>query len=312
MIKLALAFGKTFEDYHDPFETLGEKRPVYQELLDRIKDLGWDYYVVSTSTYKGNGVFEGYWDYSKKNDQPKISKDLIKVDIVYDRSGGLKFPSEKEKLAVVDNLAFKKLAWDKWLAYQEIGEFMPKTYWVGEQDNLKSVLPQIKTDYVVLKPHNGLKGRGIFIGKKDDAYNFEFLPEKPVYIAQEFVDTSAGIPKLTPGKHDLRVVIINKIPVWSHIRIPPEGTLTANVARGGNLVEVDVDTIPSEVVKIVEKVAKRFYNNYDNPVYSLDFGLENGQPKIFEVNDQIGFPRVWMKAKDTFLEELIKNFKSKI
>ena len=73
MTKFAISFGKTFKDYQDPFETFGDKRPVYQELLDRIKDLGWEYFVVSTSTYKGNGVFEGYWDYSEKNGQPIIT-----------------------------------------------------------------------------------------------------------------------------------------------------------------------------------------------------------------------------------------------
>ena len=356
MTKFAISFGKTLKDYQDPFETFGDKRPVYQELLDRIKDLGWEYFVVSTSTYKGNGVFEGYWDYSEKKGQPVITafektpdfqpgdesnadnevssfayisssfrgnrglqsvedvikRDEIRVDLVYDRSGGLKFPVKNDKLRVIDNYAFKKLAWDKWLAFNEIGEYMPNTFWVGEKNNLKKVLPKIKTDYVVLKPYNGLKGRGVFIGNKEDALDFEFVPGKPLYIAQEFVDTSAGIPTITSGKHDLRVVIINNKPVWSHIRIPVKGTLTANVARGGNLIEVDVDNLPSKVVDIVVKVAKVFYNKFDNPVYSLDFGFENGHPKIFEVNDQIGFPKTWMKAKDKFLEELVNNFKSKV
>jgi len=45
----------------------------------------------------------------------------------------------------------------------------------------------------------------------------------------------------------------------------------------------------------------------------LDFGInEKGEPKIFEINDQIGFPRWEMKNRDVFLKALVENFRSKI
>src|SRR4030042_1278978 len=58
----------------------------------------------------------------------------IKVDIAYDRAAGLDFPKTLDNLSVVDSKEFKILAWDKWLAYKEVGEFMPKTYLIS--DNL--------------------------------------------------------------------------------------------------------------------------------------------------------------------------------
>ena len=52
---------------------------------------------------------------------------------------------------------------------------------------------------------------------------------------------------------------------------------------------------------------------YDNPAYSLDFGIgKDGIPKIFEINDQIGFPKWEMKQRDVFLKELVYDFARKL
>ena len=113
--------------------------------------------------------------------------------------------------------------------------------------------------------------------------------------------------------HDLRVAIVNNKVVWSHIRVPMEGKLLANSAQGGNLTEIDYEKAPKGVKKIVKDISNRFYKKYDNPIFSIDFGInEKGEPKIFEINDQIGFPKWEMKNRDVFLNALVENFKSKI
>ena len=66
------------------------------------------------------------------------------------------------------------------------------------------------------------------------------------------------------------------------------------------------------VKRIVNQLAKRFYREYDNPIYSLDFGIGKNGPKIFELNDQFGFPLWEVKARDDFLHAHIANFASKI
>jgi glutathione synthase/RimK-type ligase-like ATP-grasp enzyme len=166
---------------------------------------------------------------------------------------------------------------------------------------------------VVLKPFNGLKGIGIFIGPKEDAMDFKFNKKYRPYIAQEFIDTSAGIAGIASGKHDLRVVIINGKVVWCHVRTPVGESFLANAAQGGNLTEVDYAKVPESVKTIVGKVSKLFLTKFDNPIYSLDFGIgEDGHPMIFEINDQIGFPKWEMKNREFFLTELILNFKRKL
>jgi len=309
--KVGVCFSKEFTG-RDPLGHIGKKLPVYLRFLTLCQKQGWEVYVLTRKTYQGEGVFAGAWLFTKGKFKPL--KKTIKIDLIYDRAGGVKFPpKEKTKMKVVDNRDFKLLCWDKWLAYRKLGKYMPQTFWVGEKDNLASILPQIKTDWVVLKPYNGLRGLGVFIGPKKEAMNFEFPGKFKKYIAQEFVDTSGGIPKITIGLHDLRVAVLNGKPVWSRIIIPPQGSFSAHTAGGGILKEVDYELVPDLTKKIVLEITPKFYREYDNPFFSLDFGFDkNGRPWLFEINDQIGFPLWEMKKRDFFLKELVKNFAQKL
>ncbi len=296
---------------NNPLSHIHIKRPVYLRLLELIQDGGLNSFVLTRKTYEGNSVFNGVWIFD--GGKFRIIEERIRMDLVYDRVGGITFPLENDQMRVVNGNDFKILAWDKWKTYKEIGQFMPKTFWVGDLDNVNKVVDKIKTNNIVVKPYNSLKGNDVFVGLKEELKSFK--PERPgrKYILQEFVDTSGGIPNLTPGKHDLRVVIINNKVVWSHIRVPAKGKFLANAAQGGSLTEIDYDKVPKEVKKIVKNVSNRFYKEYDNPIFSLDFGInEKGEPKIFEINDQIGFPRWEMKNRVVFLKALIENFRPKI
>jgi glutathione synthase/RimK-type ligase-like ATP-grasp enzyme len=307
-----IVFSKEFKG-STPLGHIGSKLPVYLRLLKLCQREGWGVYVVTRKTYQRDGVFNGVWLFKSGKFQ-QIRKP-IKIDILYDRSAGVKFPPEgEEKLKAVNIRSFKILCWDKWLAYKKFGKYMPKTVWVGDyKKNVKKVLPEIKTNFVVLKPFNGLKGLGIYIGLKEKALEFSPSEKYSQYIAQEFVDTVKGIKEICDGRHDIRVAIINAKPVWCHVRIPAEGSLKANVAGGGTLKEIDYKNLPSSLQKIVEEISKKFAKEYDNPVYSIDFGIDkDGTPKIFELNDQIGFPKWEMKNRDTFLLELVSNFKEKL
>ncbi len=310
-VKVGIVFSKPLSA-GNPLKHMGEKYPVYIRFLEFCQAEGWDVFVLTQKTYLGKGAFGGGWVFDKKTKTKfKLTNKILMTDLIYDRTGGLKFPPKEDGLRSVNSREFKILSWDKWSAYQEMKKYMPRTFRVGERRDLAKVLPEIRTQKVVLKPANGLKGIGVFIGAKEQATKFVFPDKYPKYIAQEFVDTFEGIPGITNGLHDLRVVIINGKIVWSHVRIPPRGSLQANVARGGKIKEIDCLQIPDYVTKIVRRIAKSFYVKYDNPVYSIDFGIEKGKPYIFEINDQIGFPRWEMKARDVFLTELIYNFAQK-
>jgi glutathione synthase/RimK-type ligase-like ATP-grasp enzyme len=310
MVNIGICFSKELQG-DTPLSHLIAKLPVYIRLLELMKKEGWNTYVLTTKTYKGSGIFEGGWRFEKSKFY--LTKDVLKIDLVYDKTGGLTFPLEKDSLRVVNEHNFKILACDKWATYQELGPYMPKTFIIENRKNLPAVLSKIDSNMVVLKPIGGLKGIGIFIGKKEDAKSFEFNKKYGKYIAQEFVDTAGGISGLTSGSHDLRIVIVNGKVVWCHVRVPAEGSLLANAAQGGNLTEVDYRNVPSSVKDIVNKVINMFTQKFDNPVYSLDFGIgKEGTPYIFEINDTMGFPKWGMKNRDVFLKALMENFKSKL
>lgn len=309
-LRVGICFSRQFEG-NDPLGHIGVKLPVYLRLLELCQKKGWGVFVLTRRTYQGKGIFKGSWQFGK-NKFLRIRKP-IKIDLIYDRTGGVKFPWEEDSgVVIVNRRDFKLLCWDKWLAFKKIGQFMPQTVWVGERKNLIAALLEIKTDWVVLKPYNGLKGIGVFIGPKNKALTFEFLERYPQYIAQEFVDTSKGIPGIVKSLHDLRVAVVNGKAVWSHVRTPPPGSFKANVAQGGGIKEVACAKLPVSIKKTVGQIAKRFYKEFDNPIYCLDFGVSKDGPLIFELNDQMGFPRWEMKTRDIFLEELVENFAGKL
>jgi RimK family alpha-L-glutamate ligase len=308
--KVGICFSKELQG-ETPLSHIIEKLPVYMRLLELMEEEGWQTYVLTRKTYKGKSVFEGGWRF--KGGKFSLVRNVLKTDLVYDRTGGVAFPLKNDHLRVVNKRDFKVLAWDKWATYKVIGEYMPKTFLLENGGELPQILPEIESNIVVLKPFNGLKGIGIFIGGKDAAMKFKFNKKYSRYIVQEFVDTAGGIPGVTPGMHDLRIVIVNGKPVWCHVRVPAKGKLLANAAQGGSLTEVDYENIPVSIKKVVGKVSELFSRKYDNPIYSLDFGIgKNGKPYIFEINDQMGFPKWGMKNRDVFLRGLIVIFKEKL
>ncbi|MFH1840696.1 MAG: hypothetical protein ABH807_00855 [Candidatus Shapirobacteria bacterium] len=311
MINFGLVFSPLLKG-NQPLDHIGKKLPTYMRFLELIRQKGWQVYILTRRTYQGGSKFDGGWLFDKGNFV--LKKEPIDINLVYDRTGGLFFPPENTpKMAVVNRRDFKVMSCDKYKNYLKIGRFMPPTFWVGSKENLPAVLPKIKTDWVVLKPFNALKGIGIYVGPKSGALDFEFDKKYPMYLAQEFVDTSGGITGLIAGWHDVRVVVVNNQVVWCHMRTPPRGEYLANVARGGSLTEIDyVKHVPQAIKRVVAKIAPYFYKKYDNPIFSLDFGMGKEGPKIFEINDQIGFPLWEMTSRDRFLQALVANFETKL
>src|SRR6266852_6244761 len=110
MTNFGICFSKDFLG-NDPLGHIGKKIPVYLKLLELCKDEGWNVYVLTKKTYKGNSVFEGSWLFNE-NKFTKI-EEAVKIDLIYDRTGGIGFPPKNElNLKVFNNHGFKVLCWD--------------------------------------------------------------------------------------------------------------------------------------------------------------------------------------------------------
>src|SRR5260221_11461573 len=92
-INFGICFSKDFVG-NDPLGHIGIKLPVYLRFLEFCKDEGWGVYVLTRKTYKGNGVFNGAWIFN--NGKFNIIKDEEKIDLIYDRTGGVAFPPKEE------------------------------------------------------------------------------------------------------------------------------------------------------------------------------------------------------------------------
>jgi glutathione synthase/RimK-type ligase-like ATP-grasp enzyme len=125
--------------------------------------------------------------------------------------------------------------------------------------------------------------------------------KKPLLV-QEFIETKGNFGS-GAGRHDLRVVVLDGEPVYSVVRRPEGDGFLANVAQGASLDQVDLGDLPAEVLRISKEIAKEFKKEYANPFYSIDFGMSEERPYIFELNNFIGFPLI-ERDYDLFINKI--------
>lgn len=296
----------------DPFSTFGIKRSVYYDFFKRGMERGFDMYIASGEknyatplTFKNACIYNG--DFFEPCSEP------VKMDAVFDRSGGMSFPTEDIGRKVLNNIDFKRLCNNKNETQKLIGDFMPKSIKIESgSDFVKQLGLFPKSHLVVLKPAKGMCGKGIIIDYPAKI-SHEPLDKNREYVLQEFVDTSMGISGIISGHHDLRVVIVNGKITLSHIRTPASGSLLANVAQGGSIKEVPLKDIPDFIIDTVQKIQARIDKKFDYPLYSIDLGIQNNkEPFVFELNDQIGFPSEQMMAKGEFLDNILNSLERRI
>ncbi len=309
--KLVMFFGKRRSE-PDPFLTLGNKRSVYYDFFDKGLELGLRVFLANgRESYRKGLVFENVLEYKGKEIFEK-NKEEITADFVYDRSGGISFPNKKISSKVINGIEFKKICCDKFKTYKFLGDsYMKKTYSIKNIIELKEMFKKINlNNKYFLKPKDGLGGKGIFFGYAKDLLSIN-LNKKDCYVLQEFIDTSSGIEGIVKGLHDLRIVFIGEKIVWSHVRSPREGTFLSNVSQGGRIIEIDPKRIPKKILEKATLIQKLITSKYGKSIFSIDFGIENGEPFVFELNDRIGFPTEKMESKTIFINELY-NLLSKI
>jgi glutathione synthase/RimK-type ligase-like ATP-grasp enzyme len=275
--------------YAYPYKNIGPKAPVYEQLFYELAKKAEVYAAIGYDNYPAPLTFGEAFHFE---DGKFVRVENIKADAIYDRSAKMTFPeaTEAENQKVVNSSKFKLFSNNKWALYQRFGKYCPKTYFVENQKDLAKILAELPKDKMyVLKPFNGYKGKGILFGKPHD---FDGYTLEGSIIIQEFMETAAGIPGITTGRHDLRITVIDGKIVWATVRQPKDDeTLLANVAQGGSITEIPLQKIPESVVPIVKEMAEVFKNEFYNPLFSVDFGFSDNKPFIYEINDQIGFPQ---------------------
>lgn len=289
MKKVLVLFGKSNWRKSAPF-TNKDYQYSYEYFYSLCQKNGIQMYRASYQWYDyKNHFFKYAWIYAGKNGNWKRVKN-IKPDLIYDKTKARVETYYKKSLMenhypFINDLRFTQIIDDKFLTSKLFPEWSKESFIVRNNAELQKILCRIKTSRVVIKPISESGGKGILIVPKSKAKKLIVNEE---YIAQEFLDSSGGVPGIKSGIHDLRLVFVNKKIVYSYIREPKGEELLANLAQGGNLKIVPNKFIPSSVFPIVKR-AENIFKSFAPRIYTIDVMFDkSAKPWIVELNSMPG------------------------
>lgn len=295
MKMVAVFFDKPgYNDY--PFNE-EEYVTAYHELGSILHERGATFAIVrGQDSYKGNNTFTHSWVFDGKTF--KEENEEVVVDMIYNK-GHFKADSAAKLL---NDRELDRICTDKFATYQMFPSLFPQTLLVKNTRDLQKALKQISSDLVVAKPLDAEGGKGVIIDKPDVVLaKVQVFP----YVIQQFIDSSAGIKHIVESHHDLRMIVIDGDIVLSYIRTPPEGSLRANVSKGGKEVEVPLEHVPHEALAI-KKVVDEEFKRFNRRVYSIDCARHvTGDYLVIELNSKPGLsPARLGKYHKNWLERL--------
>lgn len=257
----------------------------YHEIIDQLNEKGvYVAILMGQSSYLGQGRFSKHWVQVNQNGVYSFEKrGPITVDLVFEKD---RFNSDG-KVMVLNNPELRNLCWDKHASYELLHDFHPKSIIADNLDELDNALADLPGELVAVKNLSGNSGQGVFVGLKKD-FVFEDHPFIFPVQAQEYIETSAGVPGITDKRHDVRVVLANGEPVLSTLRTPPEGSLKSNIGFGGETRLIGLDELPQELFDLCSKIDERLAKFSEFRLYSADFGLTANGWRLFEVNAMPG------------------------
>ena len=161
--------------------------------------------------------------------------------------------SVKDDTLIINSVEGLRMANNKLYltTFEESHEYIPETYVSKDKDYLLEVIQQSKMDRFILKPLDGFGGSGVILLEKAAMSNvrsiLEFYIEsgqnRNYVILQEFIESDE--------KGDVRVLMLNGMPVGSMKRIPKENEFRANVHVGGKVTKHNLTKTQIDVCKII-------------------------------------------------------------
>jgi glutathione synthase/RimK-type ligase-like ATP-grasp enzyme len=315
MKKVLILYGRSDWKKSKPFEN---KR--YQYSYEYFYDLcghngiqmyraSYEWYDNEKNIFKHAWLFEGFGGRWKKVNN-------IKPNLIYDKTTGrLEVHYKKELIRAyypfVNDIFFTMTIDDKFITGLIFAKWSKKNWIVRSTEQLLSYSKNIGTSKIVIKPIAKSGGKDILILPKSKITNVKIKEEM---IIQEFIDSSRGVPGVTSGTHDLRLVFVNSKLIYAYTRKPRKGSYLANLAQGGSLQIVPNRKIPKSVRPIV-RYANQVFESYEPRIFTIDLMFdENRRPWIVELNSMPGlyFTPAEKPSMMKMYEELLKVFKRKL
>ena len=278
-----------------------EKWPVYRRFFDALIARHTVGIALDRAAFLGDNVFHCESAYHQGRFVP--ADVMMRADVVYDVSG-IAEPGIVAQVSMVNPSDFRSFCRSKWETYSVLHDFMPKTSRIVSAHHVAS-----EAERFVVKPEAGAKGRGVAVlSRQEYATHAGRWGEQ--MLLQEFVDTSAGIPGVCSGVHDLRLVTADDTLAFAHVRLPPPGSFIANEARGGTVCEVPLERLPSAVLDLYHAVHAEVRRRFPHTLYTMDMGVGRDGPRIFELNGSVAFPWPGFKNTDRFVTLLIRHLEN--
>ncbi|MEX1000688.1 MAG: glutathione synthase [Crocinitomicaceae bacterium] len=156
-------------------------------------------------------------------------------------------------------------------------EYIPATHVSKNKEYLKRVITESEHDKMILKPLDGMGGRGVIVVEKNAMQNINSLLD--FYISQgkdssNYVILQEYIEGADEG--DVRVLLLNGEPIGAMKRVPAEGDHRSNVSAGGTVKRHTLSKQEKDLCKVIGKrlVADGLYF----------VGLDIIKEKLIEVN----------------------------
>lgn len=270
--------GPGFDD--PPFHN-SDYRKAYHDLAGMLTDRGATCVIVrGANTFLGAGTFSRCWQF--RDGAFHAHPDPVTVDVLYNK--GEAFPADDDT-RMINAPALDALCRHKERTIAAFPEYFPASRLVQSSRELAAALDALHGDILVSKPTDSWGGQGVYVGPRGGvAQGITTYPA----LVQEFIDTSAGIPGIVDGTHDLRILMIGGRVALCYVRVPPSGSTVANVAQGGNIILVPDDQIPAASLAIAMSIDAKLAH-FGRRVYSVDMGLHQQRAwKLFELNPQPG------------------------
>lgn len=290
---------KTLAIYFSDPEPMGYplNKPYYLERYEKIiSDLeihGINVIIVRGNDYIKNGYFKQGWKLvngklKEATGERYENGEAIHADLIFNRDDKNTIPVIYD-CNIINHPEFDQLCLDKAKTFETLPEISPKTVLIN---SYKEYLEKTKKwdmkpeDLIVLKKNFESEGRGTFV-RPVSSITKSLFHEWSDVIAQEFLDSSVGIPGITNGLHDLRIRVVNGKPINAFLRTPKKGSYVANLTQGGKGVPISLEDVPTETMNLVHKIDKKI-KKYFPIVYAADFINSDKGFKLLELNSRPG------------------------
>jgi glutathione synthase/RimK-type ligase-like ATP-grasp enzyme len=259
----------------------------------------------------GAGTCNSYWSHTKEGwsrhrtscYSSNIFDKLSPTSLANITNRDLLFSSSS--IRPFNNQTLCELFADKFQTYQRFPTYSVPTValtdssYSGIKRALKSMALLIKhhshaSDFepaIFLKNRYGAGGYGIYKIDKDYAktiYHLTSRRRSMSYVIQPAIRYDQGfVYQGKPALTDIRLIFHNNRIIQSYIRIAKPNSYLCNEHQGGELIYLDLASIPTSVVRVAKEISNEL--NKPHSLYALDFVISNsGHIFLLEGNNGPG------------------------